>query len=55
MADDAETKKIARLDFGIDKALASLDKIDGKLKTISDSSEKYAKNIGLAINNGVDY
>lgn len=55
MADDAETKKIARLDFNIDKALSSLDKIDLKLKTISDSSEKYAKNIGLAINNGVDY
>lgn len=50
-----EIKKIARLDFGIDKALSSLDKIDMKLKTISDNSEKYAKNIGLAINNGVDY
>ena len=55
MADDAETKKIARLDFNIDKALSSLDKIDLRLKTISESSEKYAKNIGLAINNGVDY
>ena len=55
MADDAETKKIARLDFDIDKALSSLDKIDLKMKTISESSEKYAKNIGLAINNGVDY
>ena len=53
MAED--TKKIARLDFDIEKALSGLDKIDGKLKTISESSEKYAKNIGLAINNGVDY
>ena len=53
MAED--TKKIARLDFDIDKALSGLDKIDAKLKTISESSEKYAKNIGLAINNGVDY
>ena len=43
------------MDFDIDKALSSLDKIDNKLKTISESSEKYAKNIGLAINNGVDY
>lgn len=50
-----ETKKVAKLNFDIDKALSSLDKIDAKLKTISDSSEKYAKNIGLAINNGVDY
>ena len=53
MAED--TKKVARLDFDIDKALSGLDKIDMKLKTISESSEKYAKNIGLAINNGVDY
>lgn len=53
MAED--TKKIARLDFDIEKSLSSLDKIDLKLKTISESSEKYAKNIGLAINNGVDY
>ena len=55
MAEDAETKKIAKLDFDIEKSLSSLDKIDLKLKTISESSEKYAKNIGLAINNGVDY
>ena len=53
MAED--TKKIARLDFDIEKALSGLDKIDSKLKTISESSEKYAKNIGLAINSGVDY
>ena len=53
MAED--TKKIARLDFDIEKALSGLDKIDNKLKTISESSEKYAKNIGLAINSGVDY
>lgn len=52
---DAEEKKIARLDFGIDKAISSLDKIDKKLKTVSETSEQYAKNIGLAINNGIDY
>lgn len=52
---DAEEKKIARLDFGIDKAISSLDKIDQKLKTVSETSEKYAKNIGLALNSGVNY
>lgn len=55
MTDDAETKKIAYLEFNIDKAKSSLDEINLKLKTISDSSEQYAKNIGLAINNGVNY
>ena len=52
---DAEEKKVARLDFGIDKAISSLDKIDQKLRTVSETSEKYAKNIGLALNSGVDY
>ena len=52
MAED--TKKIARLDFDIDKALSGLDKIDNKLKTISESSEKYAKKIGQSLNSGVD-
>lgn len=55
MADNAKTKNVAYLNFNIDKAKSSLDEIDAKLKTISESSEKYAKNIGLAINNGVDY
>ena len=54
MAEDAETKKIARLDFGIDTALSSLDKIDTKLKTISESSEKYAKKIGQSLSSGID-
>lgn len=52
MAED--TKKIARLDFDIDKALSGLDKIDMKLKTISESSEKYAKKIGQSLNSGID-
>lgn len=52
MAED--TKKIARLDFDIDKALSGLDKIDNKLKTVSESSEKYAKKIGQSLNSGVD-
>ena len=52
MAED--TKKIARLDFDIDKALSGLDKIDTKLKTISESSEKYAKKIGQSLNSGID-
>ena len=45
MAEDAETKKIAKLDFDIEKSLSSLDKIDLKLKTIKKSTEKYAKKI----------
>lgn len=55
MADNAEVKNVARLDFNIDKAEAKLNKLDQHLKTISDSSEQYAKKIGLAINNGIDY
>lgn len=51
---EEETKKIARLDFGIDKALSSLDKIDTKLKTLSESSEKYAKKIGQSLGSGID-
>ena len=54
MAEDAETKKIAKLDFDIEKSLSSLDKIDLKLKTISESSEKYAKKIGQALGSGID-
>lgn len=52
MAED--TKKIARLDFDIEKALSGLDKIDTKLKTISESSEKYAKKIGQSLGSGID-
>lgn len=54
MAEDAETKKIAKLDFDIEKSLSSLDKIDLKLKTISESSEKYAKKIGQSLGSGID-
>ena len=52
MAED--TKKVARLDFDIEKALSGLDKIDTKLKTISESSEKYAKKIGQSLGSGID-
>ena len=51
---EENTKKIARLDFDIDKALSGLDKIDSKLKTVSESSERYAKKIGQSLNSGVD-
>ena len=54
---EAEKKDIAQLDFNIQQAINSLDKIDQKLKTISESSEAYAKkigqNIGVALNNNV--
>ena len=56
MPDNAEKKNISKLDFNINDALSNLDKIDKKLKTISESSEAYAKkigdNLGKAINSG---
>ena len=55
MAGEAEEKKISKLDFDINNAIKKLEKIDSKLKDISESSEKYAKNIGLALNSGIDY
>ena len=52
--DNAELKKIAKLDFEIDNAISSLDQIDKKLKTIAETSEKYAKTIGAGINSGIN-
>lgn len=46
MPDNAEKKNISKLDFNISDAISNLDKIDKKLKTISESSEAYAKKIG---------
>lgn len=43
---EAEKKDISKLDFNISDAINSLEKIDKKLKTISESSEAYAKKIG---------
>ena len=43
MANDAEKKNISRLDFNVNDALTSLDEINKKLKTVSDSSEAYTK------------
>ena len=50
MANDAEKKNIARLDFDVRDATSSLDEINKKLKQISDDSESYAKKIGDNIN-----
>lgn len=56
MAEDAEKKNIARLDFYVEDAKNSLTEIDKKLETIAKSSEAYAKkigdNLGSAINSG---
>lgn len=54
MAEDAEKKNIAKLDFKIDDAMNKLDKIDEKLKSISDSSEAYAKKIGQNLGNAIN-
>lgn len=54
MAEDAEKKDIAKLDFKIDDAMNKLDKIDEKLKSISDSSEAYAKKIGQNLGNAIN-
>lgn len=51
---DAENKKISELDFGIDNAIKKLNTIDNKLKEISQTSEKYAKTIGDALNQSVN-
>lgn len=50
----AEKKDIARLDFKVDDAIKNLDKIDQKLKEVSDSSEAYAKNIGQNLSNAIN-
>lgn len=53
----SEKKDIAKLDFNVNEALNSLDKVDKKLKTISETSEAYAKRIGnnlaSSINSGM--
>lgn len=51
--DDAEKRKIARLDFTINDAINSLDLVEKKLKTISEQSEKYATNISKNIKSGI--
>ena len=56
MSESAEKKNISKLDFNINDAISSLEKIDKKLETIAKSSEAYAKkigdNLGNAINSG---
>ena len=56
MAENAEKKNIAKLDFNVKDAVNSLEKIDKKLEEISKTSESYAKkigdNLGKAINSG---
>lgn len=56
MAENAEKKNIAKLDFNVKDAINSLEKIDQKLETIAKSSEAYAKkigdNLGKAVNSG---
>lgn len=51
---DAEEKKISKLDFDINNAIKKLETIDNKLKEISQTSEKYAKTIGNAINKSIN-
>lgn len=57
MANDAEKKNIAKLDFNVGDAIKSLDKIDEKLEALSKSSKAYAEkignNLGGAINSGI--
>lgn len=55
MAENAEKKNISRLDFNISDAISSLDKIDQKLKVISESSEAYAKKIGKNMGSALDF
>lgn len=56
MAEDAEKKNIARLDFYVEDAKNSLTEIDKKLEKLAQSSEAYAKkigdNLGKAVNSG---
>ena len=55
MGEDAETKKIARLDFDVKNAINNLDIIDKKLKSIAESSNLYAKQIGKNIGSSFDF
>ena len=50
---EAEKKDIAKLDFKIDDAISKLNEIDKKLKTISESSEAYAKKIGKNLGDSI--
>lgn len=51
---DAEKKDIAKLDFNIGDALTSLNLVDNKLKSIAESSSKYAETIGNNLKKGLD-
>lgn len=51
MADNAETKNIAHLDFDIVQAETKLNKLEAQLGTISKQSEEFAKNISKNLNN----
>lgn len=53
MADEAEKKNIARLDFNISDATNSLEEVNRKLKEISNNSVKYASTIGEAMKKGL--
>ena len=50
---DAEKKNIAKLDFTITDAINSLDLVDKKLKSIAETSSKYAEKITKNINSGI--
>lgn len=54
MANDAEKKNIARLDFDVNSAINNLEKVDKKLKTLSESSEAYAKKIGKNLGSSIN-
>lgn len=53
MANDAEKKNIAKLDFYVEDAKNSLTEIDKKLEKLAQSSEAYAKKIGQNINGAI--
>lgn len=50
----AENKNIANLNFNINDAINSLEKVDEKLKSISQSSENYANKIGDNLSKGLN-
>lgn len=53
MADNAEKKNIAKLDFKVNDALESLNEVEKKLKEISDKSDDYSKKISKNLNSGI--
>ena len=55
MANEAEKKNIAKLDFSISDALSSLDQVNQKLESISKSSEVYAQKIGKNLESSLDF